>query len=118
MRREDYIWVAIRVFGIYLLILGVTAIPPLVSSAFGAWMFRDWISLVAEGSRPEPIADLKSQIFATQVTALILSAVKTVLFFSAGWYLLRRGGLVFSLVSKQDPLSPQSEPLDGSRGRA
>ena len=35
MTKHDWIWVAIRIFGIYLLVLAIIAIPSLISSMVG-----------------------------------------------------------------------------------
>ena len=34
MDRKDWIWVAIRIFGIYLLVLAVCSLPDVLGSAF------------------------------------------------------------------------------------
>lgn len=41
MSKEDWIWVAIRIFGIYLVVLAIMAVPGVANSAFMVWNYRD-----------------------------------------------------------------------------
>ncbi len=123
MKREDYIWVAIRVFGIYLLVLAIVSLPLLVSSAYSTWAMRD-LALDTRGDPDMSLGlQLASRLAIAHVTSLIAAAGKAVLFSLAGWYFLRRGSLIFRLVSIRDPLSDPTvgdapgqaaQPTDGS----
>ena len=113
MTREDYIWVAIRVFGIYLLVLAITAVPSLLSSAYATWVFWDFAPQTEAPSELVPFAALESKLADTYLSQLIKSAGRVALFLVAGWYFLCRGAFVFSLVGKRMPLSPPREPPSG-----
>ena len=102
MKREDYIWVAIRVFGIYLLVRAVMTVPMLISTGYSTWALHVVINAELE-TETSPMYSFARRIALTQVSTLISSAIKTVLFVLAGVYLLKRGVLVFNLVSGKNP---------------
>ena len=42
MNREGVIWIAIRVFGVYLLVCGALEVPRLFSSSYGVYWSWSW----------------------------------------------------------------------------
>jgi len=105
MKREDYIWIAIRVFGIYLLVLAVVALPSVLSSAYSTWVM--WGAFDVEVVTPDSavLTKLASKLSGAALVKLISATGEVVLFSLAGWYLVRRGTLVFNLINTVDPLS-------------
>jgi len=103
MDRNDWIWVAIRIFGIYLLILGIVAIPEALGSGLNTYaLWRMGVfDLVSKDEKTfnklmEIAPYLSANAFAT-------SLAKVVLFSVAGSYFLKKGNFVFRLVSRQEP---------------
>ena len=101
MSREDLLWVGIRAFGIYLLVLAVLAVPGLISGVLMATQFAelgatDRGSGEAEMSWDKMIWTLQK----SQLGAAVDSGLRLVLFALAGLYLLRGGRLVFRLASR------------------
>ena len=89
MNREDYIWTAIRAFGLYVWVLaflafinGLAATPVLI-----------WQSLSAD----PPIENFGP--ISTGAASLVFSWVKATLLFLLGDYLLKNGKWLFDKVS-------------------
>ena len=89
MTREDYIWVAIRVLGLYVLILaflaavnGLAATPVILYQSVTGQFEIDGLT---------PIA--------TSLASLTFSIVKAVILFYVGDYLIRDGKWVFEKIS-------------------
>ena len=94
MTRQDWIWVAIRIFGIYLLILAITGIPASVSTGCSSYML--W-----RASGGGDIAGIWSTLWATRIPLLLGSVAGVVLYSVVGVYFLKSGRLVFRLVNWQ-----------------
>jgi len=116
VQKRDWIWVAIRVFGIYLLVLAVTGLPGLVSSAWSAVAFAD----IAGNWRHEGdqcssdgalmLSKMFGKLFSAAVSSLLASITQVVIFTIVGIYLLRSGKLVFRLVYPPDGGADDIEP--------
>ncbi len=122
MTKDEWVWVAVRIFGIYLLVLAVTALPGLVSSGFGCWVYRDIQTHAFSGLR---VPDAKTEALDTAVELLAKSMqahvglflarlVRVVLFSLVGVYLLKKGGLVFRLVNPAVPGGGRGEAASSS----
>ncbi|MCE5279803.1 MAG: hypothetical protein ABFD92_20640 [Planctomycetaceae bacterium] len=115
MNRNDWIWIAIRIFGIYLLVLAVCALPDVINSGFNLWMFsRLHLGDVFASTQPEHLGfQIKKSYLQLTLTGLVSSAVKVIFFALAGWWMLRRGNLLFKLISRQGPpaTATDTEPL-------
>jgi len=106
MNRNDWIWVAIRVFGIYLLVLAVVAIPDVVTSWYQVSMFREFQQTLPSQATPESSDVLLSMMRATMKAAgstYLSSVVRLVLFSIFGFYLMWKGNLLFRIISRQSP---------------
>ena len=108
MNRNEWIWVAIRVFGIYLLVLAVTAIPDLISGALSSYMY--WSartsSIGLEGKDWAAVNTITERASSSLAISFVSGLVRMILFSITGYYLLRKGNLLFELISHQQP--PQS----------
>ena len=117
MSKEDWLWVAIRVFGIYLLVLAVTNVPSVFSAAlraYGASQLPTFRS--ARDSADAPFAELAASFAQTKRATLsgalaeLVSSVLSVLLFGVlGIYLVRNGRLLFRLVAP--PLQASEGPV-------
>ena len=111
MDKRDWIWVAIRIFGIYMLVLAVTGVPSLIS--YG------WMALTFWRMQPTPSGDDSNKLLLdTMVRAKVSYAgllgaqiVRVTLFTLVGVYLLRSGRLIFRLILP--PERPSAPPTEG-----
>jgi len=100
MNKEDWIWVAIRIFGIFLIVMAILALPRLISSAHIAWVYRGQWTLcddISESS--EAITDLMKKAYAQTLADLISNGFRVVCFTLIGIYFLRGGSLIFRLIN-------------------
>lgn len=97
MEKRDWIWVAIRVFGIFLLVRAVIAIPDLLSSFYQVG--TQWWSM-----RFVPLDSGTADIYArrlmlTQSSVQLVRSLSLVVICGwAGRYLVRDGGLIFRWI--------------------
>ena len=104
MDKKDWIWVAIRIFGIYLLVLAITGLPGLVSSAYSTYVFRDMAKMYDSMTQDDnsdamnALNNMFGKMYATSVSSFAGSVVRVVLFSIIGIYLLRSGKLIFKLI--------------------
>lgn len=109
MTREDWIWVAIRIFGIYLIVLAVKTVPGIIGSGYSTVSLRG-LTLARPGEGGEnALANLAQKLTVGHFTALLTGCVQLIVYFIAGWYLVSNGRWVFRLVSKQNPLSAHND---------
>lgn len=112
MTREDYIWVAMRVLGIYMVVLAVTNLPGFITGLY-------FVSTLWKYGPPLPVdagaqsaVHMKHLVFKTYSNQAVTRILKVLIFSASGWYLLCRGGFLFSLVSAQNPLSGGTADAD------
>ncbi|OZG72812.1 hypothetical protein BTA51_12595 [Hahella sp. CCB-MM4] len=95
MNKGEWIWVAIRIFGIFLLVLGIKAIPDAVSGIYG------YIQISAAiGDN----AELAQVVAATQKAALTgsVKAITSILvYLPFSYYFLRHGKWLHRLASSE-----------------
>lgn len=106
MGRNDWIWVAIRIFGIYMLVLAAIAIPELISSALithNLWD-RPHIGAMLPADKTDP-ERLWNTMRHTSLAALLASLVRVIFYSALGYYLLRKGNFLFKVISRQPPPS-------------
>ena len=127
MTKEDWIWIAIRIFGIYLIVLAIISIPGVINSGFmtiSLWdIHRAQDSRFSEMSMrsgndgksitgqdvssgleklhdiKDIYTDLSSNMFESNLASFISNIAKFILFLSCGVYFLRSGMFVFKLIS-------------------
>ena len=121
MTREDYIWVAIRIFGIYLIVLAVTGLPGLVMHGTLAYQLRDMAHQGGASQRMQPdttgerTLDPAMQtsritedfMFRNSLASFVSPLVRVIMFSIGGIYFLRGGKLIFGLIY---PERPQDNP--------
>lgn len=93
MTKDEWLWVAIRIAGLYLLVLALIAVPQAIATAYALGQ----LVLDAEsGETGRHLAAIKKAALGQGVKALS----EMVLFTLAGLYLLRRGKLVHQLAGR------------------
>ena len=114
MRREDYIWVAIRVLGLYLIVQGIIAFPSLLVNVYLTVVTWDWSGF----SHAEEAQRIFTKIAGSHLSRSLESLAKVLLFGCSGVYFLKGGTAVFNLVNKRNPLSDigvSAEPGEGAQ---
>lgn len=100
MNKRDFVWVGIRIFGIYLLVLAVLAVPPLINSTYMASQFSDSSTHETnDESSGGLFGNYHRTLFTNYVGNALGSALRLIVCAAAAWYFLRRGELVFRLAS-------------------
>ena len=99
MNKQDWIWVAIRIFGIYLLVLAVIALPKVLGASMILW--------TTSGPRGifeiEMLSDAQRLILDAALKDLCVSLLTVVLFTGIGIYMIRGGGWLFRIICPPDP---------------
>ena len=103
MNKEDFVWVGIRIFGIYLLVLAVLALPSLVQSLVMVTNFSDHPALNTS-EIGTAMGSMDRTIYWNHVGASIGTSLYLIVCTVFGLYFLRHGQFVFRLASR---------PLDG-----
>ena len=80
MEKRDYIWVAIRIFGIYLLVQAIFALLAVAGALFQAYNFRN-------APADSIMESLRNQIYATAMTTLWHSVLAVLVYSTVGIYL-------------------------------
>jgi hypothetical protein len=99
MGREDWIWIAMRIFGIYLLVLAVIEIPTLMQSAFQVVAYHKNIAFV--GQQNDYLSQMMSTLERNSMSSLFGGTMRVIIYSLAGYYLLRRGKMLFKIMSRQ-----------------
>jgi len=101
MTKEEWIWVAIRIFGIYLVVLAIMAVPGILSSSFMAYNWYGYSPTFGSNSSDtaQIIDKMGSKLFNVQLSELVAGLCKVLLFGGLGIYFLRSGKFVFRLIS-------------------
>jgi len=93
MEKRDWIWIAIKVFGIFLLVKAVIALPDMLGGAYQAFAYRDW-----EHMGMEEMKKLHRTIYLGAFTQMIKAGIQIVICGGVGLYFVRSGAIVFHWV--------------------
>ena len=108
MQKEDWIWLAIRIFGIYLLILAATAVPSIISNMVGLFAYAA-SPPPAGSSADNSMKELLSNFAWQHVVALIRCVADLLLYGVAGIHLLRGGKLIYRLMQAPESAAITAE---------
>ena len=100
---------AIRIFGIYLIVLAITTIPTLISYSLSLYYQQSSKEAVITGydeegevTKESNVRDMMRTIHMTTVATFTACVVKLLLFTGLGVYFLKGGKLMFRLVCPPD----------------
>ncbi len=93
MTKHDWIWVAIKVLGLYLLVEAIIAIPGLIGSAHGVYQHYGFPP--ASSVELDRISRLLHEGLETQ---FISSLFRVIICAAGSFYFLRRGRFLFRLA--------------------
>jgi len=97
MTKHDCIWIAIRVFGIYLLVQAVISIPSVMSSAFGLY---EAFPIVHSGSAD--MDRVSRTILSSMGGQLVNSLARLFVCGAVGIYLVKGGTWLFRILCPAD----------------
>lgn len=114
MSKDDWIWVAIRIFGIYLLVLSVVTIPGVVHYAMMThtfWHLRQFEQSLSpslgadqkvQGTAEfvQALSEMQRETLRGSISHLASGLTRLIVFSVCGVYLLRSGALIFRLVGR------------------
>ncbi|WP_409523681.1 hypothetical protein [Nitrincola sp. MINF-07-Sa-05] len=96
MKKSDWIWVSIRIFGIYLLVLAIISIPDAIGIIYG---------LVNMADAANSSSELASFVNSLYEAALIKGATtmsQLAIFSVAAYYFLRHGKLIHKMANNNN----------------
>ena len=94
MNREDYIWVGIRIFGIWLAVLCLGAVLSTVGSALHLYVAHSLSDSSLDESRK-----LAQDMLLNSRIEVGIGVLRAVVYGSASWYMLRRGAALVGWVA-------------------
>ncbi len=100
MTKDEWIWVSIRIFGIFLLILAIMAIPRAISTAYSAYVYLDQ-PVPAPDSKNDVEASLMYKMLRAQISEAIRSILEVLIYGFCGLYFVRGGKIIHNLVSRE-----------------
>lgn len=96
MNKSEWIWVAIRVFGIYLLVLAIVAIPDAIGNVY---------ALIHLSGSSQDVSELKSFSESLQKAAMangVTGSCQVVIFLVASYYFLRHGKAIHKVACREN----------------
>jgi len=96
MTKDEWIWVAIRIFGIYLLVLAVIAIPEAIGNVYA--YIKMSFTIQDSSDLPKLAISLKEAAIAKGSTAV----AQFILFSMVSYYFLRHGKLIHKMASSDN----------------
>jgi hypothetical protein len=97
MDKEDWIWVTIKIFGIYLIILAIINLPEVISNWWTVSPFSkiDSKYYLSSGEECQLMAERLRSI---GISNFIASIAKVDFFSAMGIYLVKSGKILFNLI--------------------
>ncbi|TNF33452.1 MAG: hypothetical protein EP312_09200 [Gammaproteobacteria bacterium] len=97
MNKSEWIWTAIRISGIFLVVMAIVAIPELISSTYNAVAFGNQ----AETSSGDPLMMQFNALAKAHSTMAVNACARIVLFSGFGFYFLKHGKLLHRLATHE-----------------
>jgi len=100
MNKEEWIWVAIRIFGIFLLVMAILSIPRAIASIHYASIFQSFSgSEVASATNGTEKFAIK--IFDAQRSHSIRSILEVIVYGLFGFYFMRGGKAIHKIICRE-----------------
>ena len=98
MNKEEYIWVALRIFGLFLIVMAILAIPDAIAVFYQSSIFYSFsVGELSEAANDSEKLGMK--IFEAQRIKSISSLLKVIIYGLFGVYFLRGGRAIHKLIS-------------------
>lgn len=95
MNKTEWIWVAIRIFGIYLLVLAIISIPEAIGAVYSH------LHLADAASRSSDLASMADSLRKAAVSKGITSLSQLIVFSVASYYFICRGKLIHKVACRE-----------------
>ena len=95
MTKDEWIWVAIRIFGIYLVVLALRAIPDVIGSFYAASQLTEVLQ------SDDILATSAKAMKSASLTKGLTSVAKLLVFSLFGFYFIRHGKFLHRLASSE-----------------
>jgi len=96
MTKDEWIWVAIRIFGIYLLVLAVIAIPEAIGNVYA------YIKMSFTIQDSNELTKLATSFKEAAIAKGSTAVAQFILFSIVSYYFLRHGKLIHKLASSEN----------------
>jgi len=100
MTKDEWIWVSIRIFGIFLMILAIMAIPRVFSTAYTASVYLDRPGIESLSSNNEETM-LVYKMLKAQISETIRSVLEVLIYGFFGFYFIRGGKWLHNIISRE-----------------
>lgn len=108
MDKEEWLWVAIRVFGLYLLVLAIMAIPDAISGIYAGGIYRHLVSVTEAGRGSSQTAQLFHEMRQAQAALSIKSILQVVIYLLFGLYFVRGGKILHRVLCRTDHFNAEA----------
>lgn len=98
MKKEDYIWAAIKIFGLYLMVKAIIVLPH-VGGGLYLLVSTDVFEHIPDKENPKNMYDMAYYAHQKQV---VLALLEFVLYSIFSTYFLKGGKFIFNLMNKKD----------------
>ena len=118
MTKNEWIWMAIRVSGLYLMVMAIMGVPELFASAYRAYAFWDYQPPSSSGDLGN-IAYMVQIMSNSQFASFIGYVARVAFLWFIGRYLLRDGKFIYRMVgpiSDRDPAGQTSAMGEKAEG--
>ena len=96
MSKNEWIWVAIRIFGIYLLVLAIISIPDAIGNIYA-------LIQMADGAESYPeLASMARSLNKAVVAKGTTATSQLVIFSIASYYFLRHGKAIHKMANHEN----------------
>ena len=96
MTKDEWIWVAIRIFGIYLLVLAIMALPETIGYVYAS------IQMNAVEAAGNDLMSLATSIRNTAMSKGLIAITQVIIFTAFSFYFLRHGKWLHKLASSEN----------------
>ena len=98
MTKRDWIWVAVRVFGLYLLVMAIVAIPQTIGAGIQWWITYD----PGPKADSDKLYDMTNMLSKSHLGIFIAGIVRLIGLGLAGVYFLKGARAVCRLIAPPD----------------
>jgi hypothetical protein len=111
MTKNEWIWMAIRVSGLYLMVMAIMGVPELFASAYRAYTFWDYQPPSSSGDIGN-IAYMVHRLSNSQFASFIGYVARVAFLWFIGRYLLRDGKMIYNMVGSIPDRDPAGQTGD------
>ena len=100
MNKAEWMWVAIRIFGIFLLVMAILAIPSAIAAIYHASIFQGFsgTDLTTATNGAEKIS---MKLFNMQKAQSIRSILEVIIYGLFGFYFMRGGKAIHKVICRE-----------------